>query len=134
MGRVAWMAALTLALVGAGVALRLRRPSAEPALPCRPEAVRVDGRGVASCPAAGEEAAGRPLAAGALLGLGGRLDLNRATEAELALLPGVGPGLARALVRAREQSGGFASWEAVDAVPGVGPAKLETLRAHTTLR
>ena len=98
MGRVAWMAVLTLGLLGAGVVLRLRRPSGDPGLPCRPEAVRVDGRGVAFCPSAGEGDAGVPLAAGALLGLGGRLDLNRASEAELALLPGVGPGLARALV------------------------------------
>ncbi|WP_368671656.1 ComEA family DNA-binding protein [Corallococcus carmarthensis] len=67
------------------------------------------------------------------LALGLKLDLNAASESELALLPGVGRDLAKRLVSAREEQGRFASWEDVDAVPGVGAAKLETLRAATVL-
>jgi competence protein ComEA len=70
----------------------------------------------------------------ALLALGGRLDLNTASEEDLAAVPGVGPALARALVQARTGSGGFGSWDAVDGVPGVGPAKLALLQAHTEIR
>nr|WP_253895849.1 helix-hairpin-helix domain-containing protein [Corallococcus exercitus] len=67
------------------------------------------------------------------LALGLKLDLNAASESELALLPGVGRDLAKRLVSAREAQGRFVSWENVDAVPGVGAAKLETLRAATVL-
>lgn len=61
------------------------------------------------------------------------LDLNTATEEELARIPGVGRSLARKLVEARQARGAFTSWDDVDAVSGVGPAKLETLQAATRL-
>jgi competence protein ComEA len=66
--------------------------------------------------------------------LGLKLDLNTASQEELAQLPGVGRSLARKLVEAREAQGHFKSWDEVDAVSGVGPGKLETLRAATELR
>lgn len=59
---------------------------------------------------------------------GQALDLNRASAAELELLPGVGPKLAREIVAARTRSGGFASVEALDAVRGIGAKKLARLR------
>lgn len=61
------------------------------------------------------------------------LDLNTATEEELARIPGVGRSLARKLVEARQSRGIFTSWDDVDAVSGVGPARLETLQAATRL-
>jgi competence protein ComEA len=61
--------------------------------------------------------------------LGIRLPLNRVTEAELARLPGVGAAAARALVQARP----FHSWHEVDAVRGVGPARLRLLQQGTEL-
>jgi competence protein ComEA len=84
--------------------------------------------GVAVC---GE---GAPPTGAQTLALGLKLDLNAASEAELAQLPGVGRLLARKLVEAREAQGRFASWQEVDAVSGVGAAKLETLQAATELR
>lgn len=57
----------------------------------------------------------------------GPLDLNRATIDELARLPGLGPGLARRIVSARER-GGFDSLDDLTGVPGLGPAKLARLR------
>lgn len=57
------------------------------------------------------------------------LDLNTATEQELARIPGVSRALAHRLVEARQSRGSFTSWDEVDAVPGVGAARLETLRA-----
>jgi competence protein ComEA len=126
-GRTAALAVAALGLMGLGVVARLRWPDSAPALDCPPEAVRMGPDGVATC---GE---GLPPSGAQALALGRRLDLNSATPEELALLPGVGPALARRLVEAREEGGGFASWEQVDAVPGVGAAKLQTLQAATAL-
>jgi len=129
MNRTGWLGALALAAIALGAAARLAWPSAKPALDCPPEDVRWDG-GVALC------ARGAPqgeVPAGQALALGSKLDLNRATEEDLALLPGIGPSLARALVGARAARGRFRDWSEVDAVPGIGPAKLEALRASATL-
>ncbi len=61
------------------------------------------------------------------------LDLNRATVAELARLPGVGPGLAQRIIEERERRGRFESSEALRQVVGVGPKKLGTLRDLVTV-
>lgn len=65
--------------------------------------------------------------------LGTKLNLNRATLEDLRLLPGVGPSLAAALVKARTEQNGFHSWDEVNAVVGVGPAKLEMLKRSAEL-
>lgn len=57
------------------------------------------------------------------------LDLNAATEAELDDLPGVGPATATAIVAHRQQSGPFSSVDQLLDVRGIGPAKLEAIRA-----
>ncbi|MCK6482103.1 MAG: helix-hairpin-helix domain-containing protein [Planctomycetes bacterium] len=58
-----------------------------------------------------------------------RVDLSRAGEAELRLLPGVGPALAARIAGERERGGGFASLEDVARrVPGVGPARVRWWR------
>jgi competence ComEA-like helix-hairpin-helix protein len=61
------------------------------------------------------------------------LDLNRATVAELARLPGVGPGLAQRIFDERERRGRFDSPEALRQVMGVGPKKLAALRDLVTV-
>lgn len=71
---------------------------------------------------AGRERAGEPLAEGE------RLDPNRAGIEDLDRLPGVGPSLARAWVRYREEEGGFSRAEDLLGVPGIGPATLERIR------
>ena len=58
----------------------------------------------------------------------GPIDLNRASAAELDELPGIGPATAAAIVEHREQHGPFASVEDLEAVRGIGPAKLDALR------
>lgn len=64
---------------------------------------------------------------------GTRVDPNRATEAELDRLPGVGPALAREIVHTREVHGAFVWLEDLERVPGVGPAFLDRLRDRLTL-
>ena len=71
---------------------------------------------------------GRLPAATALL-CGGRIDVNRATEAELALLPGIGPARAKAIAASRRADGPFRDVEDLDRVPGIGAKTVERLRA-----
>lgn len=59
----------------------------------------------------------------------GPVNLNRATEAELQAISGIGPALARRIVEARNRNGEFHSWDAVDSVPGIGPALLTKIKA-----
>ena len=61
------------------------------------------------------------------------LDLNRATVAELARLPGVGLGLAQRILEERERRGRFESPEVLRHVVGVGPKKLAALRDLVTV-
>jgi competence ComEA-like helix-hairpin-helix protein len=56
------------------------------------------------------------------------LDLNLASEAELRLLPGVGPKLARGIVERRQQLGRFRCVDDLQSVPGIGPVTLARLR------
>lgn len=133
MTRTGWLGIVLAALAFAGAAVRLVSisSSGEPALQCKDgEEVRMvtsDGTEIATCAPPTE---GRPPPAGAQLTLGRTLDLNTATEADLTLLSGVGPSLARALVAERTRLGRFESWEQVDAVAGVGPSKLDLLQRH----
>jgi competence ComEA-like helix-hairpin-helix protein len=61
------------------------------------------------------------------------LDINRASAAELARLPGVGPSLAQRIVQERERRGRFESPDALREVMGVGPKKLAALRDLVTV-
>jgi competence protein ComEA len=56
------------------------------------------------------------------------IDLNRASEAELDTLPGVGPATAAAIVATRQERGGFRSVDDLLDVRGIGEAKLAELR------
>jgi competence protein ComEA len=60
---------------------------------------------------------------------GGLVDLNTATVEELDTLPGVGPVTAAAIVAWRDANGRFTSVEQLGDVDGIGPARLEKLRA-----
>jgi competence protein ComEA len=120
--------AVVLALAGLlGIAFVWRWPVAAPSLDC-PDGgpVQLGPDGVASC------APGSPLPAGQALTLHQKFDCNTATEADLALIPGVGPSLAHELVAARD--GGFTSWDQVDAVSGVGQTRLIALQAACDIR
>lgn len=131
MNRTGWLSILLLACVGLGVAIRRWPEPALPELACAPERVRLDELGVARCDPVED---GAPLTVEARLGLGGRLDLNRAREDELARLPGVGRQVARALVEERAARGPFVDWFEVESVRGVGPTRLRALQASAEIR
>src|SRR5262249_14065412 len=57
-----------------------------------------------------------------------RLDLNRASRAELALIPGLGPSRAQGIDDYRRAHGAFASVDDLRKVSGIGPKTLEKVR------
>lgn len=61
------------------------------------------------------------------------VNLNTATVAELAQLPGVGETIARRIVRHREKSGRFRRVEELLVVRGISRKKLERLRPYVTV-
>ena len=61
------------------------------------------------------------------------VNLNAATVAELAELPGVGETLARRIVRHREKSGKFRRVEELLVIRGISPKKLQALRPYVTV-
>ncbi len=70
-----------------------------------------------------ETEAAAPSPAGA-----GRVDLNRASRAELEALPGIGPRLAERIIAHRERYGPFRSAADIVDVEGVGQALYDALR------
>jgi competence protein ComEA len=60
---------------------------------------------------------------------GEALDLNTATVEQLDALPGVGPVTAAAIVAWRQANGKFTSVDQLADVDGIGPARLDKLRA-----
>ncbi len=57
-----------------------------------------------------------------------KVNLNTATQAELELLPGIGPAMATRILEYRAAHGRFATIEQLDSVKGIGPRTLAKLR------
>ena len=79
-------------------------------VPLRGACARGGGRGAAA------PAEGQPL------------DLNTASAEQLDQLDGIGPGMAAAILKYRDQHGGFGSVEELGEVPGIGEKRLASLR------
>lgn len=62
------------------------------------------------------------------------IDLNLATEAELNLLPGVGPKLAADIVRYRETEGRFTTPEQLQKIRGIKGVRFEAIKKHVMVR
>ena len=54
-----------------------------------------------------------------------RIDLNMADEAQLDLLPGIGPSLAQRIVENRDRFGFFDSIDELQRISGIGPRTIE---------
>ena len=67
------------------------------------------------------------------LALGVPLDLNQASAAELAQVPGITQTLAERIVAQRNRLGGFSKLEDLRAVKGIGPVTLKRLRPSLTV-
>ena len=121
---------LVLGAVLLPVLLRARGP-APPARTCAPEGRGVLPRHWLGC--AGDPGPRRDLAADERLALGLPIDPNVATERELAFVPGLSRGLARAVVLHREAQGAFATMDDLLAVKGIGPKRLARARTRLTV-
>ena len=64
-----------------------------------------------------------------LLTLGLPLDLNQVTEADLDLLPGIGPVLAHRIIEYRQKNGYFRDLNELMQVEGIGEKKFKLLNA-----
>jgi len=61
------------------------------------------------------------------------IELNQADTAELNVLDGIGPVLARRIVYYRKQLGGFYSFEQLLEVTGISPATMQKVKTHVTV-
>lgn len=80
------------------------------------------------------DSSGSPTGLPAGSALGGTVDLNAATVAELDALPGVGPVTATSIVNWRETNGRFLTVDQLAEVDGIGPGRLAKIRdlVHVT--
>jgi len=65
--------------------------------------------------------------------LGVPVDLNQAGLDELAIVPGISPGLARRIIGFRESRNGFKTWHDLMGVRGVGPRNMKGFQDYLQL-
>ncbi|MFC1770601.1 helix-hairpin-helix domain-containing protein [Candidatus Margulisiibacteriota bacterium] len=58
------------------------------------------------------------------------ININSATQAELVLIPGIGPSTAKRILEERNNSGGFKSIEDLLKVKGIGAKKIEKIKPY----
>ena len=63
----------------------------------------------------------------------GGIDLNTATEEQIAEIDMIGKKLAHVLVEQRNQQGRFASWEELSSIPGLDAMKIAELQRAARL-
>lgn len=126
MRRTRAIALVLLAAGGLGLVAAWPKSLASVSLDCDGGLPMLGADGVVGCHQ------GTALPAGQALTLRRKFDCNAASEADFALVPGVGAAVAKALVEARGT--GFSGWNEVDAVPGVGGARLTALQAACDIR
>ena len=63
----------------------------------------------------------------------GLININRASQAELEQLPGIGPILAQEIIAFRETQGLFVAINEITQVSGIGPVKFEQIKDRITV-
>jgi competence protein ComEA len=79
------------------------------------------------------QGAGGAGGSGAGTGAGALIDLNRADQATLETLPGVGPVMAGNIISWRTTNGPFTSVDQLQEVTGIGPSRFATLAPLVTV-
>jgi competence protein ComEA len=107
-------------------------------VPANSEKLRSPERGISDgallvISPAGEMTIGEMSAAGRLA-LGLRIDLNRASEGDLSLVPGIGDRMAAQIVQLRLEKGAFRDLSDLLAVPGIKEKKLNSLKDYLMVR
>ena len=65
--------------------------------------------------------------------IAGLININLATQADLEMLPGIGPTTAANIIAHREANGPFATIEAIMDVPGIGEGKFAAMKDLITV-
>lgn len=68
----------------------------------------------------------------ALADVDGTVNVNTATQAELEMLPGIGPAKARAILETRRERDGFDDVDELLEVKGIGDRALERIRPQVS--
>jgi competence protein ComEA len=76
----------------------------------------------------------REMAAAKKLALGLPVDLNRISEEELSLVPGIGEKTAYQIIQLRKEMGGFRDLRDLMALPGIKEKKLSSLKVYLSVR
>ncbi len=63
-----------------------------------------------------------------------KININKATQAELETIPGIGPSTALKIINYRKENGKFTSIEDIKNVSGIGDAKYEKMKEYITVR
>jgi competence protein ComEA len=103
-------------------------------VPANRESLRSPERGISDgallmISSTGEATLGEMSAAGRLA-LGLRIDLNRASEEDLSLVPGIGERMAAQILLLRLEKGAFRDLSDLLAVPGIKEKKLNSLKDY----
>jgi len=97
-------------------------------------AMRVQDEGMYYVPAVGEEITEEPLVSGGEQNTKGKVNINKADQAQLETLPGIGPAKAQKIIEYREKHGGFKSIEEIMNVSGIGEKTYEGLKDLIDIR
>ncbi len=63
-----------------------------------------------------------------------KININKATQAELETIPGIGPSTALKIINYRKENGKFTSIEDIKNVSGIGDAKYEKMKEYITVK
>jgi len=74
------------------------------------------------------------IAAAKKLALGLPLDLNNATEEDIALVPGIGDKIAFQIIQLRNRVGQFRNYSDLMAVPGIKEKKLNAIKSYFLIK
>lgn len=84
-------------------------------------------------PKKGEIVEGGSIALSTTSKAGGKVNINKATAAELDRLPGIGPSTADKIIEYRASKGGFKSIEEINNVSGIGDSKYNEIKNLITV-
>lgn len=119
----------TLSLLGGGLVFAQSKPGPDTGM-SKPATMPDPGKAGAGAGAGMERSKTAP---GMEMPKAGMVDLNTADEATLTSLKGVGPVKARAIMKYRQEHGGFKSVDELNKVPGFGDKTTASLKPLVTV-
>ncbi|HHY82647.1 MAG TPA: transporter [Clostridiales bacterium] len=97
-------------------------------------AMKVQDEDMYYVPGIGEEIPDEILLPGSQQSAGSKVNINKADQAQLETLPGIGPAKAQKIIEYREKHGGFKTIEEIMNVSGIGEKTYEALKDQIDIR